>query len=216
LALRAATGTHVVCHPEYGYRRSIEILKTVPDAKRRLRSISLKNRRTAKDFERFEALSVTTRWGYGSTIGEFLGKLRGRRGGPEDLEQQRALFDYFCGETIGPDHPQVAHATALGEALRAYGVPVIQFWAPIPFDKGESYFPGEFRAHVQSNVAVLQHAFDVGVGSLKVSMDPISTADDEFIDSSDASEHWNQAGRERVAALLASEIRAVIASTAKV
>jgi len=216
LNLRTATATHVVCHPEYGHRRSIEILTGIRDANQRLRSVSLKNRRTAKQFEQFEALPVSTRWAYGRTIGEFLAQVRGRRGGPENAEQQRALFDYFCGETIGPDHPQVARAAALGETLRAYGVPVIQFWAPIPFDRGETYFPNEFREHVESNLQVVQGAFDAAVGSVKQGMAPFATADDEFIDSGDASEHWNQAGRQRAAVLLASEIRAVIAGTAKV
>lgn len=206
------SAAHIVWHPEYGYRRSIEILRGLDHPAGRLPYLSPRNRRTRADFERFHALPVATRWGRGRTIGEFQSALRGRRAAPDDLERQRTLFDYFHGERLTSDHPQLQYFAELGRQLREYGVPVVAYWAPIPVERGESYFPGEFAAHVESNLEMARTAFEQALGPLLHTVDAGVTRDDEFIDSRDGSEHWNLTGRLRVAALIADQVRAALGS----
>ncbi|MDO7867853.1 hypothetical protein [Nocardioides jiangxiensis] len=195
--------THVARHPEYGYERSIAALAAIRDADSRMRAFSRANRRTEAETAAFHALEVETRWQQARTIGEFLEKVRGRRGGAEDIDQQRALFDYFHGETFTERH--VDRARLLGERLRAYGVPVVHYWPSIPWQRGETYFPGEFRAHCEQNFAVLRPAFDDALGDLGLTAEgPFDTPDDEFIDAADGSEHWNDKGRARIAKQLAA------------
>jgi hypothetical protein len=217
ICLRTATAIHVREHPQYGYASSIAALRHVEDPRHRLRAFNRKLRRTPDQWARFEARTVVTRWGMAPTVGAFLVQIRGRRGEVEQLERQRVLFDYFHGETVAPGHPELDDVRRLGEALRAYGVPVVVYWPPIPHDKGEEYFPGEFRAHTEANWRVVQDVLDEALGPLgHLAQSPFETPDHEFVDSADGSEHWNAAGRLRVAALLAAEIRAITTTGAQV
>ncbi|MDO7867852.1 hypothetical protein [Nocardioides jiangxiensis] len=209
-AVRICYAVHVRQHPEYGYRRSVETLRRVPDAQHHLRAFDRRNRRTPADMERFRALPVTTRWGRASTVGGFLDQVRGRRGGPEVLERQQALFDYFHGEPVTPDHPELVHLRILAERLRDYGVPVVHYWPPIPVHKGEQYFPGEFAGHVHAAYDVCRAPFEEVLGGQALLVEsPFETPDDEFIDSADGSEHWNDAGRLRIARRIAELLRDV-------
>lgn len=211
-AVRISGATHVVAHPEYGYRRSIETLRKVPDAQHHLRAFSRANRRSPAEYDAFHALPVSTRWGRAETIGGFLSQVRGRRNGPEDLEKQRVLFDYFYGETFDPDLPALGHLRLLGERLREYCPVVVHYWPPIPVEKGDEYFPGEFEKHVRANFDLLNAAFEEGLGPRgRLVETPLDTPDEEFIDSADGSEHWNAAGRLRIARRIAEEIRAGLA-----
>lgn len=207
-ALRTCGARHVREHPEYGYQRSIATLRAVPDADHRMRAVSRANRRTPEDVARFHALPVTTRWQRGRTVGDYLEQVRGRRNGPERLEVQQALFDYFHGETYGPDFAGLPDLRVLAERLRDYGVPVIHYWPPVPVERGEEYFPGEFEQHVRANFDVVRPVFEDTLGPLGHTAEyPFDTPDDEFIDSRDGSEHWNDVGRARVAKQMAALIR---------
>lgn len=207
MAVRTASAQHVRRHPEYGYRRSIETLRQVPDADTRMRSLSRGNRRTNEEFAAFEAIVVPTKWQRAETIGDYLRQVRGRRHLPERAEVQQALFDYLHGESVPADHPTVADLRQLGKRLRDYGVPVVHYWPPIPVEQGERWFPGEFEAHVRASWEVQQAAFTEAIGPLgTLASTPFETPDNEFVDSSDGSEHWNEAGRVRMAKLLAAAI----------
>lgn len=207
-AVRVATSTNIVKHPRYGYRRSIETLRSVSDAHHHIRAFSRRNRRTAQDTSAFRALPVSTRWAREKTIGDFLTLVRGRRDQPETLERQQAVFDYLHGETVTALDPQLDQVRILAERLTAYGVPVVHYWAPIPAERGETYFPGEFADHIRANFEVVQNAFAEGTGSSAQLVEtPLDTPDDEFIDSADGSEHWNEAGRRRIAKKIAEALR---------
>lgn len=209
LAVRTSA-VHVARHPAYGYRRSLDLLRTLDEPAGRLPSVTLRNRPTHADFERFHALAVTTRWRRGRTIGEFQAALRGSRAAAEDLERQRTLFDYLHGEVLGPEHPRLRHYAELGTRLRDYGVPVVAYWAPIPVDRGEACFPAEFIAHVEANLRVARKTFEDALGPLLRPVDTGWTPDEEFIDGRDGSEHWNLSGRLRMASLIAGQVKAVV------
>lgn len=208
-AVRTCGALHVREHPEYGYQRSVATLRKVPDARHRLRAFSRANRRTPEEYEAFHELATTTRWQQSDTVGESLKKIRGRRlAVTEDLTQQRALFDYFHGETFGEDFPGLEHLRTLGTRLREYGVPVVHYWPPVPWQKGEEYFPGEFRSQLEANFALVAEAFEEPLGDLgRRASDPLDTPVDEFIDAADGTEHWNTKGRRRMAGVLARLLR---------
>ncbi len=211
MAVRTASAQHVRRHPEYGYRRSIETLRKVADAEVPMRSVSRDNRRTRAEFAEFEALPMRTKWRRAETVGDYLGQIRGRRHLPERAEVQQALFDYFHGEAVAADHPTLADVRLLGERLRDYGVPVVQYWPPIPVEQGERWFPGEFETHVRASWEVQQAVFTEAVGPVGVlASTPFETPDDEFVDSSDGSEHWNAAGRMRMAKVLADAVESMV------
>lgn len=210
IAPRTATAVHILRHPDYGYPRTLKYLSKVADADARLFSVSPHNRATKADFAEFHAQPVTTRWRTASSIGEFQRNLRGRRGAAEDIDRQRMLFDYFHGEIIGPDHPALADLAELGRRLRVYGVPVVLYQPPIPVERGEQYFPGEFAAHVDANSKTVLAAVTDELGDLVDQVEQDQTPDEEFIDASDGSEHWNYIGRRKMAKVLADHLRQAI------
>lgn len=210
IAARTAADVHILRHPDYGYPRTLEYLSKVRDADARLISVGPQNRSTKADFDSFRALPVTTRWGTASTIGEFLTQLRGRRGAAEDINRQRMQFDYLHGEVIGPDHPALTELAELGRRLRAYGVPVVLYEPPVPIERGEQYFPGEFAAHVDANYKTCTAAVTGELGDLVDLVELGRTPDEEFIDPADGSEHCNYKGRRKLAKLLAEHLRTAI------
>lgn len=210
LALRTAA-TNIVEHPDYGYHHAIKLMRDLKKPTGHLPFFSARNRRTATDWQRFEALPLRTRWSRGQTIGDFLSVLRGRRNASEDLERQRALFDYLHGEFLTPDHPPFHLYAELGGRLREYGVPVVAYWAPVPVDRGETYFPGQFAQHIDTNMDVARKSFEDALGPLCYPVELGHTPDEEFIDSRDGSEHWNFTGRRRVVRLIAEQMRHAIA-----
>lgn len=211
-AIRTAGGArHIVDHPEYGYQRSLERLRRIRSARHLGSAWDPGLRRGAEDFDAFHAIEVDTRWKQARTIGEFRGKLVGRRGSEEVLERQQMLFDYFHGDTYLPDDPGPQAFRLLAQRLREYGVPVVQYWPPIPVEMGEKYFPGEFEAHTRANWERLQPVWEAELGELNhLAADPFGTPPEEFIDRYDGTEHWNEAGRARLAKLLAQSIREAI------
>ncbi|MDO7867851.1 hypothetical protein [Nocardioides jiangxiensis] len=206
-AVRTSCATHVRQHPEYGYRRSIATLRRASGA-HGLRAFSRSNRRTPQEYAAFEALPVRTRWERASTIGGFLALVRGRRTAGGDLATQQALFDYFHGELLDPGIATVGELTELAARLRAYGVPVVHYYPPIPVERGEQYFPGEFEAQVRASYAVVDGVLEAGLGDLGALVEtPFDTPDDEFIDPTDGSEHWNEKGRARIARRIAELVQ---------
>lgn len=145
-AIRTAGGArHIVDHPEYGYQRSLERLRRIRSARHLGSAWDPGLRRGAEDFDAFHAIEVDTRWKQARTIGEFRGKLVGRRGSEEVLERQQMLFDYFHGDTYLPDDPGPQAFRLLAQRLREYGVPVVQYWPPIPVGWARSTSPASSR-----------------------------------------------------------------------
>jgi hypothetical protein len=155
----------------------------------------------------FEKLEVVTRWGGRSTIGAHRAWLRGKVTHPIPRDVREKLYDFYHGEIVTADHPNLTEARRFGETVRQYGVPTSMYWDPAPIHHGESLFPGEFENHVRANLAQLQAALTpAGETTPQLVEAPLEDAD--FYDSSDGNEHYSFSGRSKIAQAVVAELRA--------
>jgi hypothetical protein len=165
---------------------------------------------TEEDYRRFEALARTSRWGGRRSIGEYRRDLRGFRGDTASAEQQALIYDYFHGES-SENSPGLAEWRRFGEALRAWGVPVLAYRLYMPMETGTRLFGEAFEAHVERNFSLVESSFRAGLGEAGtiVAVDP--PPDDAFIEHRDGTEHLNQKGRVELARRLATAIKSQLA-----
>ncbi|MFC5727420.1 MULTISPECIES: hypothetical protein [Nocardioides] len=206
MAVRLNTATHVLRHPVVGYPRSLRALATVKGAGRPIRYVG-RGGSSHTDAERsaFYALPVTSRWSGDHTIDYFRRRLDGMGAPPWPEELERLRFDYFHGERVLPDNPGLPLIQQFGRQVEDYGVPTVGFWSKPPLQRGELHFPGEFESHVRDNLSKVQAALSAGGPSLPPLLE-IDIAEDEFEDSQNAIEHFDHAGRTKIAEALASVV----------
>lgn len=207
-AARLATSVHVTMHPQYRYRRSLELMADITAAGQPIRSLGRGSRPTATEYADWRALPVTTRWRRGATIGEFRSQLesKGPRPWPRELEQ--VLFDYFHGEIITPDNEGLAWTRELGRRIGAYGVPAVSYLASAPIERGEIMFPGEFAPFAAEKVALLRDALALAAGSNWRFVDA-ELVDEDHVDSQDGTEHFALSGRRKIAYGVAAALQSL-------
>ena len=129
------------------------------------------------------------------------------------VEQQRLLYAFHHGERLEPDQQTMAEVEEMGRALRALDVPVVVFHTPVPIEHGIALWGDQFRDRLERNFEVLDEAFLRGFGT-QLHIHPTGTAftSAEFIDPADGTEHLNEIGRRRMAAMLLPAINAALAS----
>ena len=141
------------------------------------------------------------------TVGDYARPLKARSLPSE--QALRLLYAFHHGARLEAGGPALDAVTRLGAAAKALGCPVVAYETPLSVETGERVLGPEFRAVVEHNFAVMRAAFAAGAGEqseiLKTGM---SFAEAEFIDPTDGSEHLGEAGRRRLAALLADAVRA--------
>ncbi len=197
--LRCATGTHILDDPVNGYRRSLAAMAKVTTARRRIRYVGRRGAAaTEADRAAFLEQPVESRWTGSQTVGYYRSQITGLGLPPWPVELERVRFDYFYGEVLPPDHPGLGQLTVLAGRLEAYGVPVVGAWTRPPIQRGEMHFPGEFEAHLRSQLALHNDAIARGCGAIGPLLD-IHLEDEEFEDSANATEHYSYGGRVKFA-----------------
>lgn len=202
-SVRTNLCTHVVTHPVYRYQRLLEALSGISDARRGWPRFAAGDTGTPEDYAAFRATTVHSRWTGESTIGAFREQLEGRGPHPWPRELERVLFDYFHGEEIPADHPQLEHCRELGRQIKSYGVPCVNYPSLPPMERGESNFPGEFHSFVGAKQAMMLDAIAETASDWQTV--ELALADADYIQPADATEHYALSGRLQIA-------RAVVAA----
>ncbi|MGY2876279.1 hypothetical protein ACVW00_003469 [Marmoricola sp. URHA0025 HA25] len=196
--VRTNTAVHVTRHPLHGHARSREALARLSPPIGRIRAVARGGGPRHGEIRAFRELPVETRWGGAATIDGYLSRLEGYGPPPWPVEIERLRFDYFHGEVVGEDNGGLAALGALGRRLTEYGVPAVAYWAQPPVQRGEELFPGEFAAHVQTNLARVETALlgdSVGPDAF---LKPVLEEPD-FQDHRNGTEHYSFTGRAKVA-----------------
>ncbi|HWU21285.1 MAG TPA: hypothetical protein VN088_07160 [Nocardioides sp.] len=201
--IRTNAFAHVRRHPIHGHNRSIAALEKVRPG-RPIRAFGVAGSTWKQDeLAAFRALSMTTRWGGTKTIGDHLRGIEGKGEPPWPVEVERGRFDYFNGEVLTDDNPELRALETYGARLAAYGVPVAAYWVPPPLEHGERILPG-FSDHVLGNLAVMEKALDLPGRGLPELIHPVLEETD-FQDARNGVEHFAFSGRSTIAdALLAT------------
>lgn len=201
--IRTNAFAHVRRHPTHGHNRSIAALDRVSPGGR-IRSFAVGGS-TWKDEElaAFRALPMTTRWGGDKTIAEHLANIEGKGAPPWPIQVERDRFDYFNGEVLTDDNPELSALDVYGRRLAAYGVPVAAYWVLPPLAHGERLLPG-FAEHVTGNLAVMEKALDLPGRGFSGLIHPV-LEDIDFQDMRNGVEHYSFTGRSKIAdALIAT------------
>lgn len=203
--IRTSTAIHVRKHPIHGHARSIAALEKIDDGTRRIRSFARGGSTwTEKELAAFRALPVTTVWGGSQTIGDHLARIEGKGLPPWPRQVELDRFDYFHGEVLTPDNPELAAFDLLGRRIAEYGVPSAVYWVLPPVEHGEGLYPG-FADHVHHNLAVMEQALDLpgrGLGELiRVDLDEV-----DYQDARNGTEHYSFTGRTKIAEAVAARL----------
>ncbi|RJS45436.1 hypothetical protein [Nocardioides cavernaquae] len=202
VCVRTGCSVHVTQHPTYSYELTRVHLAQIDSAARRIRYVHRKPRTDPSAYDRFHALPVTTRWGGASTIGAFRDRLKGQGPPPWPIEHERALFDYFHGEEYSSETPGIADWVEFGRQVAAYGVPTVSYRTAAPMARGELNFPGEFEAHAQSNIKLVDDAIRSTAGA-DYQIVGGDLDDVDFANATDATEHFSISGRLKLARAIA-------------
>lgn len=205
MAIRTSTMTHVTRHPVYRYAHVHREIAATLRSGERVRCLGRGSQPSRQDYREFFALEVETRWTGRTAIAHFRDGLRGKTAPPIADDVERMLFEYFHGQVITADNPELPHLTEFARRLRDYGVPATGYWTAPPLAEGERIFPGEFEAHVRSNLAHVQSA--LAAGDPRIELLDVHLTDDDFIDRRDATEHFALAGRAKIADAIAERLR---------
>lgn len=203
--IRTNVMVHIRQHPRYSYPATKKALASTKSARHRIRALGRGHDPTPADYEAFYNLPVRTRWGGSTTIGAFRGTLEGKGAPPWPEHVECTLFDYFHGEIIEPDDPDLPELAGFGTRLNEYGVPAVAYWCPPPLERGERHFPGEFTDHVRSNWALVRKTLTASAENLTIVEAELEDLDYE--DSQNANEHFAYSGRCKLADLVAAELR---------
>ncbi|KRA38573.1 MULTISPECIES: hypothetical protein [unclassified Nocardioides] len=206
-AIRATSGTHIVEHPTTSYARSLASLAKVKTARRRVRSLGRGGSFITPEADAaYRALPVHSRWADDVTIGDYRKQLEGQGPPPWPIELEKLRFDFFHGEYVRDDDPQLAKLTELGRQIDAYGVPTVVYWTRPPKQRGEMHFPGEFEDHVRANLAVVEGALVKDCTSVTGMID-VDLEDEDYEDSQNGNEHYSFSGRTKLTDAIADRIR---------
>lgn len=198
-------------HPRYTYAKAIEYLEGVEPG-RPVRSIRASfPPPPAEDFARYGKTVIET-WAGAMSIDDLRAPILDPEGhGLDETERRRYLYAYHHGERIDPGAHTVAEVERLGRALRALGAPVVAFETTVPVDEGVALWGEQFRENAEHSFALMRQAFRRGYGDeIDIIESGLICPRDEFIDPADGTEHLNQHGRMRIAALLADAVDAAI------
>ncbi|MCW2494348.1 hypothetical protein [Jatrophihabitans sp.] len=194
-------------HPVFGHKRAMAYLRTI---RRRTPTRSIRQgfpAPSAQEFAEFYALRHKTFLG-DLPIGDYINPLkdRDRWKGKED-ERVRMLHAYHHGAALTPGSPAMDAVVKLGRAVRELGCPVVVYQTPVPVESGVGYFGEEFADLARANFAALDAAFTEGLGRpIEIIQSGTIFPTSEFIDVAGADEHLNEAGRRRLAALIATAV----------
>jgi hypothetical protein len=155
-----------------------------------------------REVAEFRRQPVTTRWGGTKTVGEHVERLEGLGPPPWPEHVGRARFDYFHGQVVEPGNEGLAALAALGRRIEEYGVPALAYWSQPPVAEGERLFPGEFADHVQRNLDLVENALLGGGSAVSGLLRPVLD-DPDFQDHRNATEHYSETGRAKVAEAVA-------------
>lgn len=198
ICVRTNLGVHVTRHPIYAYASSRAHMRRITSAQHPIRSWGRGHTPSEEEYDAFHRLTVETRWGGHSTMGAFRAQLKGQGPMPWSPELERTLFDYFHGEEYPPDHPLLEDLRELGRQIRAYGVPTVSYQTPVPVERGEVHFPGEFAELTQTNRKLADGAVGETAGPDWRLVDPELVLAD-YAHPLDGVEHFATSGRLKIA-----------------
>ena len=183
-------------HPRFGHVEALRRLRTLDPSTPPRRVRGSLRRETSADFERYYTLPYETLLGE-RTIGDYARPLK--RSGMDPAERLRVLYAFHHGAPVLPEG--LVAVAALGEALRDLGCASFAYETPVSVQTGERVLGPDFRSTVAENFAAMGRAFGgdvIETGS--------AFGEDEFIDPTDGTEHLNDRGRTRLAAILLEQV----------
>jgi hypothetical protein len=183
-------------HPRFGHAEAMGRLRALEPSTPPWRVRGSLRRETSADFERYYTLPYTSLLGE-RPIGDYARPLK--RPGMDPDERLRLLYAFHHGAPVLPEG--LAAVTALGEALRDLGCASFAYETPVSVQTGERVLGPDFRSTVVENFAAMGRAFGGDVIETGTAF-----GEDEFIDPTDGSEHLNDRGRTRLAAILLEQI----------
>lgn len=207
--VRTSIALHVTEHPRYGYAASLAAMRSI-DHPREARPWGAVIKPTAADRERFHSLMLPTIWGEAQTIGAWRAELAGALSHLDDPHTVERVYSYFHGEPLSENNPRLGDWRAFREEIRAYGVPVVWYWTPVPLDYGERVYPGEFRSQMVRGRSLVREAFSPTDDAQITYVDMPNIPDDSFIEPRDGTEHLNVAGRQTLVRALDAPLRAYL------
>ncbi len=183
-------------HPRFGHVEAMRRLRALEPSTPPWRVRGSLRRETSADFERYYMLPYASLLGE-RPIGDYARPLK--RPGMDPAERLRVLYAFHHGSPVLPEG--LAAVTALGEALRDLGCASFAYETPVSVQTGERVLGPGFRSTVADNFAAMGKAF--GGDIIKTGTE---FGEDAFIDPADGSEHLNDRGRTRLAAILLEQI----------
>ncbi len=190
-------------HPRFGHKEVLETLKQIEPGRAPRGSL---RRAGAEEFERYYRLPHPTLVGE-LMVGDYARPLKAGALPPE--EHLRLLYAHHHGGLLEPGSPQLDAVTRLGRAAQALGCPVVTYQTPLCIATGERVLGPAFTTRVAQNFAAMDQAYRLGAGpDASILATGRAFEDSEFIDPADGSEHLNEAGRRRLARILADAVAA--------
>lgn len=190
-------------HPRFGHAETLRRLAGLDPAAGGPRG-SL-SRAPSSAFETYYRRPYATLAG-DLTVGDYARPLKAGSLPPEAA--LRLLYAFHHGARLVEGSPAMSAVTRLGAAARALGVPIVTYETPLSVHTGQRVLGPEFRDVVEHNFAVMRSAYRAGAGA---QADVLGTgsafAEADFIDPADGSEHLNEQGRKKLAAILARAVR---------
>ena len=195
----------LIAHPTYGKLQALPVIRSLDPGGSTWRMRASLPRATSEDFERYYALPHPTIMGDDLKVGDYVKPLK--NGALEPKERLRILYAYHHGARLTPETPSLEAYTGLGRRLRSMGCKTVAWLAPIPIPIGIELFGPEFEQLTYENWDVMKAVYlEANPGATIIEAGDIFGLD-QFIDVTDGTEHLNDVGRRKTAALLAAGIR---------
>jgi hypothetical protein len=194
-------------HPEYSFERSLRALDRIDPHAAPWRFRAGVPLATADDFVRHDQVAYPTLDETRATIGEFRNQLKDpEAAGLSREEQVRGLYAFHHGSTASLPDPFLADVTRLGRRLQEMNLAAVVYQLPVPVARGSQVLGEALRSQTIENLARMDRAFADGYGPIDILQTGVLLDEDEFIDPTDATEHVNQRGRQRIADLIVGAV----------
>jgi hypothetical protein len=194
-------------HPRFGHRDALLRLAALDPATPAWQVRGSLRRATPTDFEAYYLRPHSTLLG-DLTVGDYAVPLKaGTIADPH--ERLARLYAHHHGALLQDGGQEMEAVTRMGAAVRALGCGIVAYQTPISVPTGTAVLGQAFEDRVRANFAVMDRAFVLGAGA-PVLQTGTAFGEDEFIDPADGSEHLNERGRTRLAALLADAVRPLL------
>jgi hypothetical protein len=189
-------------HPVHSHRRALQKIRSIDPHGAAWKVHGSWPGPTQAEFDEFLKVPYPTLLG-DWTVADYVVPLTSTTSTIDAKERTRLLYGYHNGGLLTAGGPELDGVTRMGKTIRDLGLTAVVYQVPVPVITGREILGQEYFDRVVHNFAVLDEAYRIGAGEdAEIIQAGVVFGPDEFIDPSDGVEHFNQAGRTRLSAMI--------------